>query len=207
MTLRRLHRLNALVLGLFLVAHMLNHAVLVVGIEAHEAVMEAMRMVYRIVPVEVALLTLLAVQIGLGLVLVWRRGRPQGGWAWAQVLSGLYLFVFQIQHVPAVLAARLMPDVPDTDVHFAAAVLSEPGFAIYFAPYYALAVLALFTHVAAALRFARWPREAHAGHFALPVLGFALGLLVVLVLMGVIGEYGLPPEYAGYLDKFRWRSQ
>lgn len=205
--LKRLHRWNAAILGLYLAAHLANHAVLVLGVDAHLAVMSALGRIYRVPPVEVILLALLAVQIALGLALALRRGRPREGWAWAQVLSGLYLVFFLIQHVPAVLLARRSDMVPETDSHFAAAVLSEPLFAAYFGPYYVLAVTAIFTHLAAAWRFAIWPRPAHAGHIILPVAGLALGLMAVLVLSGVWGDYTLPPAYAAYLEQFRQAGQ
>lgn len=183
MTLARAHRLTAAVLGLFLVLHLGNHLALLAGIEAHRSLQALLRPLYRFAPVESALLALFALQIVLGLTLARRRGLRRirgGGWALAQVASGLYLAFFLVQHVPAVLLARAATPPVDTDARFAAAVLSGWQ-GLYFAPYYALALIALATHLAAAAHFRgrtlRW----------LPWVGLALGLLVVTGLTGAFG--------------------
>lgn len=179
MTLARTHRLTALLLGLFLTLHLGNHLALLAGIEAHRAVQALLRPLYRPAPVEAALLALFALQIGLGLALARRRGLGRG-WALAQVASGLYLAVFLVQHVPAILAARMATPPVDTDAHFAAAVL-QGWPALYFSPYYTLAVTALATHLAAALHFRgltlRW----------LPWAGLGLGLTIPVGLTGGFG--------------------
>lgn len=184
MTLRCLHRLNACLLGLFLALHLSNHAVLLAGHAAHGAVLEALRPVYRNAVVEPAVVALFVAQIALGLTLVWRRGRPEGGWAWAQVASGLLIALFLVQHVPVVLLAR--PDT-ETDTAFAAAVVQDWPGALYFIPYYVLAVAALATHLAAARRFARWPAPPGALARALPWVGLGLGVLIVAGLAGAFG--------------------
>ncbi|WP_334193458.1 hypothetical protein [Pararhodobacter sp.] len=184
MTLRRLHRLNALLLGLFLALHLANHAALLAGQAAHSGVMAALRPLYRNPLVEPLLIALFAAQIALGLTLAWRRGRPVGGWALAQLASGLYLAFFLLQHLPAVLLAR---PATDTDIAFAAATVESLPKALYFAPYYVLAVAALATHLAAALRFARWPAPPGRLARTLPWIGAAFGLVILAGLLGVFG--------------------
>lgn len=174
LTLARAHRLTAAVLALFLVLHLGNHLALFAGAEAHGAAQAVLSPLYRAAPVEPVLIGLFALQIGLGLTLARRRGRGRG-WAAAQVGSGLYLAVFLIQHVPAVLAARAATPPTATDARFAAAVLQGwPG--LYFAPYYALAVAALATHLAAALHFRGLTLR------GLPWAGLALGVALVAAL-------------------------
>lgn len=184
MSLARLHRLSAVLLGLFLALHLTNHAALIFGQAAHGVVMLALRPLYRNAVVEPVLIALFAAQIALGLALVWRRGRPRGHWAVAQVVSGIGLAVFLVQHVPVVLLSRA---TVDTDTAFAAAVVQEAPGALYFVPYYILAVAALATHLAAALRFARWPSPPDWPVRALPWAGLALGGLIVLGLRGAFG--------------------
>jgi succinate dehydrogenase/fumarate reductase cytochrome b subunit len=176
---RRAHRLIALALALFLVLHLGNHLFLLEGVEAHRQALLTLRHLYRAAPVETVLLALFAAQIALGLLLARRRGLGRG-WAAAQVVSGLYLAFFLVQHVPAVLIARAGHPPIDTDARFAAAVLQGWG-GLYFAPYYALAVAALVTHLAAALH-ARGVRAR-----SLPCAGLILGVLIVAGLMGTFG--------------------
>jgi succinate dehydrogenase/fumarate reductase cytochrome b subunit len=182
--LHRLHRLNAMALALFLALHLANHAALIAGQAAHGAVMQALRPLYRNALVEPALITLFATQIGLGLALAWRRGRPAGGWALAQVASGAVLALFLVQHVPAVLLAR--PEI-ETGTAFAAAVVRNWPEALYFIPYYIAAVTALATHLAAARRFARHPAPPGTLARALPPVGLVLGALIVAGLLGAFG--------------------
>lgn len=184
MSLRRLHRVNAALLGLFLTLHLTNHAALLAGHAAHAALMQVLRPLYRHPVIEPVLIGLFAAQVALGLALVWRRGRPQGGWAGAQVASGLVIALFLVQHLPAVLLAR---PATDTSTAFAAAVVTDWPGALYFIAYYALAVVALATHLAAARRFARWPAPPGALARALPWAGLALGGLIVAGLMGLFG--------------------
>lgn len=201
MSLTKLHRINALFLAVFLVLHLGNHLTVLFGLETHLAVLRALRQLYRIGVIEYALFTLFAAQILLGLALVFRRGRPKTGWAWLQVVSGGYLAFFLLQHLGAVIATRLTYAEIDTDTYWAASVVSQAPFARYFAPYYLLAIAALFTHVAAALRFRVWPAPARAWHRVLPFVGAALGGLIVTGLIFHAAP-GLPPAYQAYLDNF-----
>ena len=184
LTLRRLHRLNAAALGLFLTLHLGNHLALLGGMNSHRAVLEALRPLYRNAVIEPVLIVLFAAQIGLGLMLAWRRGRPRGGWAVAQLTSGLVLVWFLIQHLPAVLLARPQTD---TDARFAAAVVQDLPGAAYFIPYYILAVTALATHLAAARYFANGRPAADPLAHALPWLGLLTGVLIVAGLRDIFG--------------------
>lgn len=179
MTLIRAHRLTAAVLGLFLALHLGNHLALLAGIEAHRSLQTLLRPLYRPAPVEVLLLTLFALQITLGLILARRRGMGRG-WALAQVASGLGLAFFLVQHVPAVLLARAATPPLETDAAFAASVL-QGWSGLYFGPYYALAVAALSTHLAAALHFRGVTLR------ALPFAGLGAGSLIVAGLLGAFG--------------------
>ncbi|MGL4309749.1 MAG: hypothetical protein ACRCSU_04620 [Paracoccaceae bacterium] len=197
---RRAHRLIAVALAAFLVLHIGNHLALLGGTDAHIAVQAVLRPLYRWLPVEALLLGLFAAQILLGLALTFRRGWPRSGWARAQVISGLYLAFFLVQHVPAVLTARFGADAHDTTVHFAAAPLSVAPFHWYFMPYYTLSVVALLTHFAAMLHF----RGAGRGiTLALPVLGLLTGVVIVAGLMGAFGGPDVPQEYRAWLLALR----
>lgn len=198
--LRRFHRLNACALGVFIALHLINHFAVVLGIGHHLSLQSVLRQFYRQLIVEVALIGLFTAQILLGIALVFKRGRPSGGWAWAQVVSGLYLAFFLVQHLAAVILAR--SGGLDTNSYFAAAVVSRPPFVYYFAAYYGLAITALFMHVSAAFRFRVWPDPAKRWHFALPFLGALIGSLIVLGFMGQFSPFELPAPYLDYLNQF-----
>lgn len=181
MTLRRLHRTNAALLGIFIALHLTNHLALLFGRTAHDTVMETLRPLYRNLVSEPVLLALFAAQIVLGLALAIRRGWPRDHWGRAQILSGGLLAAFVMAHVPAVLLARA---TTDTDTGFAAAVVTSAPQMWFYIPYYIAAVTALTTHLAAALRFAQWPSAPGTLPRVLPWLGLVLGIVIVAGLKG-----------------------
>ncbi len=198
MTLRRFHRLNALALALFIVLHLLNHAMALAGPANHIAMMEQLRGVYRAIPVETLIILLFGVQILIGVLLVSRRGKPRGKWAWAQVISGGLLAFFLLQHVGAVLFMRATSDL-DTNLHWAASVVSTDPIRWYFIPYYWLGMTAIFVHIAAALHFRR------IGNLVLQTGMAAFGAVfagfVVAALSGALYDLTLPAEYLDYLKR------
>ncbi|MCR6640756.1 MAG: hypothetical protein NVV82_17625 [Sporocytophaga sp.] len=65
-----------------------------------------------------------------------------------QVWSGLYLAVFFFFHITAVILGRYLLQL-DTNFYFGAAGLNTFPFNLFFLPYYALAILSFFGHIAA----------------------------------------------------------
>ena len=193
MKLRRLHRWNAIFLTSFLILHLANHMALLGGTNAHLAFHQLIVPIYRALPIETLLLTLFAVQIGLGFRLSWRKRKIRGFWSKLQLASGLYLAFFLSIHIGAVLIARAQQ--VETNIHFAAAGLHVPWLWMFFIPYYFLAVSALFAHAATFL---------HRRHEILAIAVLCTGLIVaVIFVIGMLGHFGgdLPPDL--YLDRLR----
>ena len=198
MNLRTLHRSSAVLIGVFVVAHITNHLVSLMGVPSHIAFMEIARHVYRQPVVEVLLLLCVAFQMASGLWLVVRGWRQRRGFVpWLQALSGAYLAFFLAVHVGAVLYGRAVL-LLDTNFYYAAAGLHAPPNGLFFAPYYFMAVLALFTHLACA---AYWNLGATAIKrpalfIGLPMLvGAGISLLIVLSLAGMLQSVELPAQY------------
>lgn len=202
--LHRLHRISACVIGSFVVFHLGNHLIAFGGIEAHLAVMERLRSVYRLTAVELLLLFCVAFQVGSGLWFVKSRwGQRSGFLDRLQAASGAYLAFFLLIHVGAVLAGRLLMGL-DTNFYFAAAGMHVSPFQWYFVPYYFLAVVAIFVHVACGLH---WLLRHHMNEAArnlaagiAVLVGVVLAVVIVSALAGVFYEVAVPPEY---LDSYR----
>jgi hypothetical protein len=194
---RKLHRVGAVVLALFVLAHLANHLAALGGIAAHLRFMEAARVVYRQPVVETLLLFGFVVQAGSGLGLLvsgWTRRR---GWlAWLQAGSGAYLALFLLIHVPAVLFGRAVLDL-DTNVHFAAAGLQVWPYSLFFVPYYFLAVLAVSTHLGCALARRTGPAPGRRAYAVVVTicLGAVVSGMVVAALMGMLYPYTVPLAY------------
>lgn len=197
-SLRALHRSSAMVIAAFAVAHVANHLAALFSIGAHIAFMETIRAVYRQRLVEAILLSCVTLQVLSGSWLVLRGWKQrEGKVAWLQAASGAYLAFFLLVHVSAVLLGRGVLDL-DTNFYFAAAGFFVPPYQYFFAPYYFLAVLALFSHLACA---AYWfledrSRSARMLALALPVAaGSAIALLIVLSLAGMLRQVDMPAKY------------
>lgn len=183
MTLRRLHRELAVGLGLFLVLHLGNHLAGLFGQEVHRSLQTALRTIYRAPVVEALLLAAVAVQVGLGLALLYRRQRLT-----LQTVSGAYLALFLAIHVGVVLWSRWQG--VETDLAFAAAGLHAPApWPAVFAVYYGLAVAAVFAHLSVPLS-----RRAPALGRATLCLGVALALVLVALLAGLVTPLTIPPQ-------------
>lgn len=198
MRLRDLHRTSALFIASFAALHIANHLVSLHGIATHIAFMEAARVLYRQPLVEGLLLICVGFQLGSGLWFLIRDWKSRSGLVpWLQAGSGAYLAFFLLVHVAAVLFGRAALQL-DTNFHYAAAGLHVPPYQLFFAPYYFLAVLALFTHLGCA---AYWRLEAAPGARKDRVLGAAiaagalLATLIVLSLAGKIQPVEIPLEY------------
>jgi hypothetical protein len=161
--------------------------------------METLRQFYRLGFVEYPLFALFAAQIILGVALILKRGKPKGSWAWVQVILSGYIALFLLQHLGAIVMARINYDF-ETTTYFAAGVVSGLPYGLCYFPYYLLGIVVAFTDITAAARFAIWPAPARVLHEALPLIGVVFGLSVVTALSyGVADE--LPKPYQEYLAK------
>jgi len=150
MKLKQLHRISGIIIAVFLVLHLSNHLFALGGPALHISVMKYFRMVYRFPPVEVMLLLCVTIQIISGLRLVFTKGfRKQPLYVIVQAVSGIYLSLFLINHVRAVLLARYEWHV-ETDFYFASGVAVHYPEKLFFIPYYTFSVLCAFTHIACA---------------------------------------------------------
>lgn len=197
-TLRVAHRTSGLVLLTFAVLHMANHLVGLQGQADHIAFMAAIRPVYRNPVVEPILLTLITVQVLSGITLVIRGWRGRTGIvAWLQAISGLYLSAFLLNHVASILYGRIALAL-DTDFRFAAAGFHVAGFYWFFAPYYLLAITALFTHLGCAAYWLTYARSQRLGVGLLAAfcsLGVVFGAFVIAALSGLLYAVDIPTAY------------
>lgn len=204
MTVTSLHRRLSVVLLLFVPLHLVGHLAGLGGQEAFDRVQAALRPLYRNPVVEPLLIAALLAQAGLGLWLMWRRGRK--GWRpglmrW-QSLSGLIVALFVLQHIPAMLAARHLAGL-DTTYWWPASVASTLPFAVYFWPYYLAGVAGFCLHLGIGLSMQLRRRgNAKAARRAVAlggVTGGVLGLAILAGISGLLHAAPLPPEWQAYL--------
>jgi hypothetical protein len=178
-----LHRCLAIFLAVFLALHLGNHITLFWGIEYHLVVQDVLRKLYRHPLVEPVLLISFATQLGVGARLLVRRGWPRTFWPRMQVASGAFIVLFAVQHIGAALYTRWFVPSIDTNIYWAASVVSRLPVGLYFAPYYTFGVAAVFVHLAAFLAI---KRRAKKSAWAIAVSGFALAIGIVMTLSGAL---------------------
>ncbi len=192
MRIKSIHYFSGIVISVFVAFHLLNHASSVFGAEQHIAVMKLLRVVYRNVFIETLLLAAVLVQIITGLWL-FNKGRK---WASTffeklQMWSGLYLAIFFLIHLSAVLGGRWVLHL-DTNYYFGVAGLNTFPFNLFFIPYYGLAVLSFFGHIAAIHQRKMKPSVLGLSPTAQSKFMLGFGLLFTLFLF-----YGLTNHFQG----------
>lgn len=197
--LHTLHRTSACVIGAFVAAHIVNHLLAIQSPEAHIAFMEAFRQIYRLPVVEIVLLGCVVFQIGSGVYFIKARwGLRRGFFEQVQSASGGYLAYFLLAHVGAVLFGRSILKL-DTNFYYAAAGMHVWPFQFYFIPYYFLAVVAIFGHVACALHWLARNRLSTAARNALGcaalVVGVSVSTLIVTAFAGGFHPIHIPEAY------------
>lgn len=198
MQLRSWHGTSAVLVAAYAAMHIANHLTAVYSVDLHLATMALLRKVYRQPLIEALLLAAVAFQAGSGLVLAIRGwAQRRGGVAWVQAASGIYLAFFLLIHVAAVLYGRAALHL-DTNFYYAAAGLHIHPYEWFFAPYYALAVVAIFTHLSCA---AYWmsvdarPSRARTMLQAGIGAGLCVSALIMLAMAGAFAPLALPAEY------------
>ena len=202
--LHKLHRMSALVLGAFILVHLVNHLFIISGAEQHIAFMETFRVIYRNLVAESILLFCVLFQVSSGLYFVWRRkGQRSGFLEKAQALSGLYLAYFLLNHVGAVLFGRYVAEL-DTNIYFGIAGFYTAPFHLYFIPYYSLAVLAIFVHISCAFhwltRTSINERSRKTLTYSIMGLGLIISVLLMLGFNGVFNDISIPQEYSALYE-------
>lgn len=198
MTLRTLHRISAIAIAVFAFLHITNHLVSLFSVASHIAFMEVARVIYRQQVIEAILLFLIGFQIISGLWFVVRGWTERHGLiSWLQAISGTYLAVFFFIHISAIMVGRFVLKL-DTNFYYAAAGFHVPPYPFFFAPYYFLAVLALFVHLGCVV-YRRLETQPHTirnlAVVSSAVVGGAISLLIVLSLAGVVHPVDVPAKY------------
>jgi len=197
--LHTLHRASACIIGVYVAVHIFNHLLAIQSVAAHIAFMAAFRHVYRLTMVEVVLLGCVAFQVGSGVYFIKTRwGQRRGFFERLQAISGGYLAYFLLVHVGAVLYGRSVLQL-DTNFYFAAAGMHVPPYQFYFLPYYFLAVVAIFGHVACAVHWLSRNRFSNAARnrlgYAVLAIGISISTLIVTAFAGGFHPVEVPKAY------------
>ncbi len=201
MGLKAVHRTLAAILIVFIGTHLAVHLAALGGPDAHIAAQKTVDWVYRSRLVEPVLVLALAAQVVVGYRLLRRRlGEPgKSVWAWVQIVSGGYLVFFLIAHTTAALATRYSVGL-ETNFYWASGPAILMPLALGFRPYYVLAILAVFSHLAAAMMF-RWGSKGlgiSLAAWGVVAFGGLVSGAIVAALSGALYPIDLPAAYMSY---------
>jgi hypothetical protein len=146
---KKIHYFSGLTITIFIGIHLLNHVWSILGAESHIELMNILRLFYRNIVVEIILLSAVLIQIISGIKLfIINQKLAISPFEKLHIWSGLYLALFFVIHLSAILGGRFVLKL-DTNFYFGVAGLNTFPFNLFFVPYYGLAILAFFGHVAA----------------------------------------------------------
>lgn len=189
---RRVHYLSGLAITIFVGLHLFNHICSIFGADTHIEVMNVLRPFYRNIFIESVLLFAVFIQIISGLKL-FKANRKKTATAFdrLQIRTGLYLAIFLAIHVSAVLGGRFFLHL-DTNFYFGVAGLNHFPINLFFIPYYGLAIMAFFGHIAAI----------HSKKMKQDILGInpikqSKAILILGVCVTILIFYGLTNHFKG----------
>lgn len=149
MNIKKIHYVSGLTITIFVGLHLFNHCFSILGADKHIEVMTTLRLFYRNIFVETILLLALATQVYSGLKLYKaKRQTAKTFFEKLHIWTGLYLALFFIIHLGAVFAGRFFLQL-DTNFYFGVAGLNNFPTNLFFIPYYGLAIISFFGHIAA----------------------------------------------------------
>ena len=154
--LRVAHGIAGSIAAAYVLFHIFNHMFGLISPEAHAAVMDVGRTVYRAKFVEPLLVAVMLFQILSGLRMVWIWSETSADrYRMFQIATGLFMSVFILGHMNSVfIFARTWLNIP-TDWAFAAGLpagLILDGWNIRLLPHYALGVFFVLAHLVSGLR-------------------------------------------------------
>jgi hypothetical protein len=192
MTTTKVHYTSGLIITAFIGIHLFNHTLSIFGADTHIEVMNTLRLFYRNIFIEKVLLVAVLLQIISGLTL-FKNNRKKANTPFDKlhIWTGLYLAIFLTIHLSAVLGGRFLLHL-DTNFYFGVAGLNSFPFNLFFIPYYALAILSFFGHIA----------SIHSKKMKHTVLGLSPnGQAVIILFFGVVLTlvifYGLTNNFIG----------
>lgn len=192
MNLKKVHFISGIAIFIFVALHLINHLGSLFGAEQHISLMNDLRVFYRNTIIETILLIAVFTQVITGVKLFLKKRKTANSFfEKLQIWSGLYLAIFFAIHLSAVLGGRLVLDL-DTNFYFGVAGLNTFPFYLFFAPYYGLAIMAFFGHLAA-IHFQKMKKS---------IFGFtpkqqANFILIKGIILTIIIFYGLTNGFNG----------
>ncbi len=198
--LQKIHRISAIGIAVFTLAHIFNHLLAAHSIDLHISVMNSLRVVYDFLIIEVLLVFSILIQVFTGIQLYHKnRKYLKTRLAKLQAYSGLYLSFFLLAHTTATIGGNYFLPI-DTNFYFAAMTVKDTALAFFFVPYYFLAVTSFFTHLGCVLSKAMVAKTknlevAYRFVYGCMAVGMISAVVILLAFSGNLYSFDLPAAY------------
>ncbi len=192
MNLKKIHYISGLTITVFVSLHLFNHIYSNFGVDKHIELMTNLRQFYRNIIAETILILAVFVQIISGIRMFFmNRNKVITAFDKLQKWTGFYLAVFFLFHLAAVFVGRYFLDL-DTNFYFGVAGLNNFPTNLFFIPYYALAIISFFGHIAAI----------HSKKMKRNILGLTPSVQSIIIIalgmcLTIIMFYGLTNHFRG----------
>lgn len=205
MTIKKIHYLSGLIISVFIGLHLFNHTLSIFGANKHIEVMNTLRLFYRNILVEAVLLFGVLVQIISGLKLFKTSQKLAiTPFEKLHIFSGLYLAIFLVIHVSAVLSGRHFLHL-DTNFYFGIAGINSFPFNLFFIPYYGLAILSFFGHIASIhnkkMKHSKFGLSANRQSIVILIFGVMITIVIFFGLTNQFKGVTIPKEYEVLIGK------
>jgi hypothetical protein len=192
MPIKKLHYFSGLTITIFVGLHLLNHVCSIFGADKHIEIMNVLRLFYRNIFIETILILAVSIQIITGIkMFINKRKFVAAFFDKLQIWTGLYLAIFFVIHVGIVLAGRLFLHL-NTNFYFGVAGLNSFPFSLFFVPYYGLAIISIFGHLASV-----YSKKMKHNVFGLTPIGQSKAILFFGLCITSVIFYGLTNKFNG----------
>ncbi len=198
-----IHFISGITISIFVGLHLFNHIFSVFGANAHIEMMHKLRFFYQNIILEKILFFAVFVQIVSGYKLLKSNRKKKVSvldkiHAW----TGIYLAFFFIIHLGAILWGRFYLTL-DTNFYFGVAGINLFPFNLFFIPYYTLAILSFFGHIASVyskkMKLTIFGFSPIRQSIAFAILGLMITLIIFYGLTNKLTGVTLPKEYKEFM--------
>lgn len=152
---KALHRASALLLSVFVLAHIGNHVAGAFGLETYFKYLTAVRAAYRSPVGEPILISLVAAQMitGLGLMIIsFQRPEPRKLLSWIELVAAWLFLLFITTHLASIAVTRFYFEL-ETDFLWVATMMRPSPLQPFVIGFHFLGIVVVMTHMAIGFRY------------------------------------------------------
>jgi succinate dehydrogenase/fumarate reductase cytochrome b subunit len=152
---KNLHRASALILSVFVLAHIGNHVVGVFGLEAYFRYLTAVRQIYRHPIGEPILIGLIILQMFTGIAITVRafqRRERRKLLSWIEIVAAWLFFMFITIHLASIAVTRFYFEM-ETDFLWVATMMRPSPLQPFVIAFHFLGIVVVTTHMGIGFRF------------------------------------------------------